>query len=222
MRRLAVPPPHREPIRQITRLSPDVFSRLIVALSADPKRPLVRSGMCAAVSDALDSDMDTASVLVDALLGAHSVKQRRNVTGAEVAEAIVSETALKLSERERDVGAERLQVLLELEALALLARAAQLIGEEGDSFCQARTLSDLRPVFNPDSDPPSVAGTLIRHSLKIRYHTEYDMEAFSVIFDDRGLLELRDAIDRAIAKGRALRGVADAAGMRLIEIEDIH
>lgn len=222
MRRVAVPPAHRAPIRQIARVSAEVFSRLLDALSVDPKGPLVRSGLCEAVSDALDVDVAVASVLVDALLGAHSVQQRRNVTSIEVAEAIVSEAALKLSEGEREVGAERLQALLQLESLGLLARAVQLLAEEGDSFCHARTMSDLRPVFTPDSDPPSVAGTLIRHSLKIRFHTESELEAFSVTLDDRGLLKLRDAIDRAIAKGRSLRELAEVAGMRVIEIEDIH
>lgn len=222
MRRVAVPPPHRPPIREITRLAPEVFDRLTQVLAADSKKPLVRSELCTAISNVLEEDTDTASVLLDALLGAHSVRQRKDATSAEVAEAVVSEPALKLSDEERDIGTERLRVLLDLSSLELLARAVQLVAEEGQGYCSVRTLSDLRPVFAPDSDPPSIAGALIRHALKIRFHTESDVHACSVSLDDRGLLEVRDAIDRALAKGRTIRAAAAAAGMRLIEIEDSH
>jgi len=195
---------------------------LVEALSVDTGKPLARTALTEEVAKALSIDAERASVLLDALLGAHSVKQRRGASGSDIAVAIVADTALKLSAEECEAGAERLSMLLEIDSLEVLARAVELLVEDGQRFCRARTLSDIRPVFSPDGDPPAVFGAVIRHSLKVRYHVESDTEAFIVTVDDRGLLELRDAIDRAIAKGRSLRRVVEQSGMRLIEVEDSH
>jgi hypothetical protein len=216
-----VPALHRESIRRIARLDDEGFKVLQGALDTAATPVLARSDLTKAVSTALDLDDRRALLMVDALLGAQGVLQRRGASPAEIGLAIASDGALKLSDDESAALSSRLERLLSADQLALLAHAAGLLAEDDRTFCRARTLSDMRPVFS-ESDPPEMNAVLIHHSLKIAVHVDHGMESFYVTIDNRGLVNLREAIDRAIAKGQALSAVAESAGLLVVDMEGNH
>jgi hypothetical protein len=222
MRSIRVPLPHRESIRRLARIADSEFGQLIAALSA-PEENIARARMCAAISASLNlKDGGAAAIFLDALLGAHSVLQRRDATPSEVSEAIASDSLLKLEEAERNLLAARLESILGIELLAALSRAATLLADE-PTFCRARTLSDVRPVFLSRSNPPVAVGAVIRHTLQIRYHPDGpETEPFFIGVDTSGLKSLRDAIDRALAKDSVLREMAEGCGLRIIDVEESH
>lgn len=219
---IKVPTYHRDSIRRIARLAPGEFEGLAAALEAASRSVLARSGLGNGVAEALTIDREAAQVLVDALIGAGGVRQRRNATAKEIAGAIAADATLKLEDQEAQALSQRLARLLDVPNVMLLTHAAGLLSEDDRTFCSARTLSDLRPVFDTESDPPQMTGVLIRHSLKIRVHTENDTESFFVTIDKRGLLDLREAIDRAIAKGEVLTATASGASLKLLDMEGSH
>ncbi len=222
MRPVRVPPAHRDSIRRLAEFSDEDFGKFASVLAVAESGELRRSDLVTAVVDTLGEESERASLLLDALLGASTVKQTREAPSADIAEAIAAEPGLKLDAETASRVAARLATLLDLPSLELIARATRLFAEDDQTFCRSRTLSDLRPVFDPATEPPAVAAAVIRHSLKVRYHVEDGIEAFHVSIDEKGLLELRGTIDRALAKGQALRDLAQAAGMRIVDVEESH
>lgn len=198
------------------------FDAVVGAVSVESDT-LARARLAAAVAHALGWDEPEAGILVDALLGAHSVHQGRKASASAVAGKIAEESALKLLDDEQPVLAARLTRLLGVEPLAILSRAAQLLAEDEQTYCRARSLSDLRPVFLVGSEPPEAVGVVIRHTLQIRYHVDgLDTKGFFLTVDEAALRDLRAVIDRAIAKGEELRKVASASGMRIVDVEESH
>lgn len=224
MRPVRVPPSDRDAIRRVARMADSDFETLVRVFQAEGDT-LSRSDLVSAVSGALDLKTNDAEVLLAAFLGAQSVRFRRKASAAEVAGAVSQDSNLELSDDESSKLGERLARILDVNEVAVLARAAELLAEDDKTFCQARTLSDLRPVFAFGGEELEMAGVLIRHSLKLRYHVEgrvADTEAFFLTVDEAALRELRDTLDRAIEKGRVLRATATAAGLRVVDIEDAH
>jgi hypothetical protein len=219
---IRVPPRHRDAIRQVARINDEEFSSLLAALVPDVDEQIIRSQFNAQVGGAVGLDSDDSSVLMAALIGAHSVQLRRNGSPEEIAQGIAGDPLLKLDDTEKTVLSDRLSAILKNEPLSILARATQLLGEEGQRFCTAITLSDLRPVFTKNSEPEAI-GLVIKHTIKIDYHTNGpETESFFVTVDDHDLLVLRESIDRALAKGRAMRTIAKSSGKRVIDVEDSH
>jgi hypothetical protein len=103
--------------------------------------------------------------------------------------------------------------------LALTAKAAVLRGDVGALFCTAKTLSDLRPVFRSEGEPP--AALLPLHTLQIAYHLpSFDLATFSVTMTAHHLFELRDVIARAIRKHEQLRSFARSSDIPFLDDEE--
>jgi len=222
MRPVRVPAPHRKSIRRIALFNDAEFKALEEAVSGEGQS-IARERLNTTVAEALSCDRDDASVLIDALLGAHSVHQRGEDSAEAVAAAIAKDPALELAEPEKSIVVARLTRLLDQEQLVALSRAVQLLREDEQAFCVARTLSDLRPVFRPGSTPPEAIGVVIRHTLQLRYHTDGPKtDAYFLTVDKSSLLRLRATVDRALAKDQALRQMAESSGLRIIDVEESH
>jgi hypothetical protein len=73
-------------------------------------------------------------------------------------------------------------------------------------YCDAKILSDIRPVFG---DKPTVrpVGAVVTHTLRIGYHLGGDHREFHIILDVQDLEALKVAVDRAQAKDKTLRAL---------------
>lgn len=217
-----IPPPHRKFIRRIASIDNTAFDELLLAVSSF-EGDLTRSRFSSAVAAAFDCGTSEAGVFVDALLGAHSLLQRSHDASKTVAATIAKDSTLDLGDEEQTLLAERLGRLLEVDTLATMSRAAQLFAEDQQAFCRAQTVSDLRPIFAVGSEPLHPVGVVIHHTLQIRYHSDSpSTEGFFVTVDESALRDLRNVLDRALAKGQALRKVAKSSGLRIVEVEDTH
>jgi len=202
-------------------MSPGEFESLVIAV-ATAKEGLSLAGLIDAIAEAGTNDREQAEAFVTAFLGAHSVQQRRKAAPHEIGEAIAADIALKLDSEEQTALADRYDVILAEESLALLARANLLYREDERTFCNARTISDLRPIFVADSSPSSIEGVVVHHSLRIDYHSDQRVQTFHVTIDNRALGLLAETIARAIAKGAALEKLAGDTGVRVVDIENHH
>lgn len=102
---------------------------------------------------------------------------------------------------------EVLATLLDAEPFAMATKAYDLQTEGERTFCDARILTDLRPVFGKDiaSGP---AGMVIIHRLKLGYHnSEGEHRTFYIALDAEDLVTLKKAIDRAELKARSLKSI---------------
>jgi len=112
-----------------------------------------------------------------------------------------------------------LSELLSLDVtLGVTAKAQGLCLEYEYTFCQARILTDFRPVFKHDPHEAPAVG-LITHQIRLAVHTseaEVDKE-FYISMDHEDLVHLRDLAERAIAKEASLKSFIEKAGMKILE-----
>ena len=130
-----------------------------------------------------------------------------------VLEAVGEES--DLDESELKLLSERLETLLEIDQLGLVAKASSLLADYEHSFCQAKFLTDIRPVFGSVKEPPSAA--VIVHTLRIKYHKGGDIEDFYVSMDGDDLQLLKKLIERAESKMETLAATLRNADVRLID-----
>ena len=120
----------------------------------------------------------------------------------------LSDERLKLPGVERAQFREKLIVLLGAEAFGLVTKVRDLNLEHERKFCNARILTDLRPVFGPNVDEGPQA-LFVSHVLRLAYHRgKEETEDFYVSLGADDLRELRKLIDRAENKAKSLRSIS--------------
>jgi len=109
---------------------------------------------------------------------------------------------------------DRLSRLLSPECpLALSAKGSLVISEHQRLFCEARVLTDIRPIFDRK---PATAALSIVHVLKLGFHegTE-DLKEFYVALSSSDLQELKAVIQRAEEKQASLETLVRGTGLPL-------
>ena len=99
--------------------------------------------------------------------------------------------------------------------LALGAKAAELLLEQHLVFCNARILTDVRPVF--DERAETIQWFLPFHTLAVTCHEGGDTKTIHIAMDFNDLSELGDQVKRAQQKERLLRSDLDKAGLMVIQ-----
>lgn len=129
---------------------------------------------------------------------------------------------LKLEGLALDSFRDRLRKLLSFEkVLGVTAKALDVLSEQERFFCQARILTDIRPVF-PLRSEESPAGFVLIHTLRITYHQAggADHKDFHLALDGAGLEELEGVLERAKRKEETLRGLLKGKGLLAFEVTD--
>ncbi len=123
----------------------------------------------------------------------------------DLCEAMNEVDELKLTEERRASFKERMIRLLGIESLGTFAKAKDLQAENERTFCDARILTDLRPVFGKSiQDGPK--GLVIVHLLKLGYHQDQgEHESFFVALDAEDLNTLKAVIERAEIKAEVIK-----------------
>ena len=149
--------------------------------------------------------------IAEAIAGLYSARAVRDIGVEEFAdkvcdamEALDSDES-RLPHSERDQFRRKLLTLLDADVFAVITKAADLATEDEHVFCQARILTDLRPVFGTRiEDGPQ--GMVVVHLLKIDYHQGSPTHhQFHIALNADDLEALRKVLDRAEAKTRTLR-----------------
>src|SRR5205085_649732 len=104
-----------------------------------------------------------------------SLKDKVGASAGEIAEAVIKSPVLtasgKLSEEQRETLRKRLELLLGLDStLGVTAKALDVMTEHERTFCTARILSDVRPVFSGGAEHASAA--VIIHNLQLGFHRD--------------------------------------------------
>jgi hypothetical protein len=113
---------------------------------------------------------------------------------------------------------ERLNRLLDIDALIVAAKATVLRQEHERNFCSLRIITDARPVYaNGISGPPSAM--VITHTMKLSYHEGAGghLSDLYLSFGPEDIAEIRAALTRAEEKTKSLREVFATAQIRLLD-----
>jgi hypothetical protein len=106
----------------------------------------------------------------------------------------------------------RLSDLLSTDVFSIGAKALVLSREQERTFCRARIITDIRPVFGADVTQQPKAAVLI-HTFRISYHEGNLLRDFYVLLDSEDIEALRELLDRADAKAKSLESVIKAANV---------
>lgn len=163
-----------------------------------------------AVSATKTADTKRIAEAVAALYGVKSARDMSTEDFVEevcdAMESLPSENQ-RLPHTERQAFREKLLIILGAELFGLVAKVYDLATEDERTFCQARILTDLRPVFGPKIQDGARA-MIVMHHLKFAYHEgSKEHKNFYITLDADDLRTLKQLIERAESKAKALKSV---------------
>ena len=129
----------------------------------------------------------------------------------------IEEQELRLDRTKQRRLLERLSVLTISPAVEIHAKARSLQQDRENTFCRARIVTDLRPIFGPDvrQSPKAV---LVAHMLRISYHhgSQAALRDLFISLRTEDLDQLSELIERARLKAESLHAFTAAADLREI------
>jgi hypothetical protein len=209
---LRIPPAYQPGLGALASMNDETAQALVNALRNET-RLLTTDRLVKHVAGSVPGLTETADGIVEALISLTTLLPDEGGGAAELAQDVAYSRDLELDDEARKIFAGRLQRTLEIESIALAAKASDIVTEYDRVFHGARVLTDLRPVFGKDPAEGPKAGTLIA-TLKIEYHPPQggiDSEFYALEHSD--LVRLRDTLDRAIVKHASMRRVMDTINL---------
>ncbi len=214
---LNVPEEHAGSIVRIKNLAPEEVDALVCALQRAttgtnaelfsllrPALPLLKTKELRDMIEALRS-----------LYGAR--------TGMDLpTEQFASELISAIRQREDDlrvadsVEVDRLEAtfrrILSVHPLSMMAKARDLLYEYENTFCDARIITDMRPVFDTDIQSPPTE-VVISHTLKVEYHHAGEHTELRIALDKDDIDVLLGVLLRAQGKSATLNALLTRSGL---------
>lgn len=151
----------------------------------------------------------------------YSLRERGNFSAETISEAVIASLS---EDRTQDFSPEHvtrlqahLQALLSLDkSLGVTAKALDVLTEHEKTFCKARILSDIRPVFSVNTKEASAA--VIVHNLQLGFHKNGEHEDIYIALDTEDVQKLREVLERAEEKAVALKALVTKAELPYLEV----
>ena len=201
---LEIPNENLQTIGKIVRLPEAAIDDLVNAL-ASTRITAEASAMAEKISDTILSiPKEDIAEIVETLYSLYHVREFSEVRPARFVRDLVDtvlqspDLGLNKVEHASFIG-KRFQRLLDIKTLNILSKAVRLQRDVGSIFCNARIISDIRPVFGDDL-PEGPISAVITHTLKLAYHEGAQHREFLVALDQQDLLSLMEVIERAQQK----------------------
>lgn len=215
MAKIRIPQSDLEAIKKLTALPGADRRKLFDGLLQSPvsvdKDDLVRS-----VTKASGQSRSTADSFVNLLLsmyrGSMQLAHERFVN--DLCNAIQIQLGVKLDDDfEHD-----LQKVLSSTQIGVASKTDVLRSEFDHVYCNARILTDIRPLFGPDPTLPPIAGAVV-HNLRIQFHQDKEHKSFFVALDSQDLTTLENIVKRARAKEFSLKKVMQQSSIKYLDQE---
>jgi len=204
---------------KLRKLSADSFSELLAALSRVPlssSRDKLTEKVTNLIPSMTPKEVEDIVAMLVSVKGAQEQLEESAdfVEDVLFAAARTEESDLKLAGSEREEFKRRLTDLLEVERFSISAKAISLVNEYEHTFCRARILTDLRPIYR-DPSKGAVAG-LITHTLRLSYHEGDQLRHIYLLIEDSDLEKMDLLVKRALIKAKSLQNQLAATQISLI------
>ena len=187
MGRLNIPRSEVAVLRDLAELSDDSFSEFLKGLTAvEPE--VSQIDISELVSKRVPSiNRSTMQGFLGTLFSVYRImgSQERSAheVAADVSETIERNKPKDLPTTKKELLQDRLEKLLSVGgSIAVVAKAISVMMEQDRTFCGARILSDMRPVFS--ESPDEVTATVLMHSLNITFHQEGEHREIYLAFEE--------------------------------------
>jgi hypothetical protein len=221
---IRIPNRYKDGVAAFARLNDGSFSELYEALRKAPSETPNEKELVAKIPGQVKTiDVEDIKKIVEFLASLYAYRSRTNVSAERLAndiyDAIQREDNHLVREQDASEFKTRLQKALVLDSLNLLtAKAKELQTDVERAFCDARILTDLRPIFGSEVDTPKAM--VIVHTLKLAYHdaaTGKHEELF-VAIDSEDIEKLKAILERAERKTKSLMSRLQAAGIKTVDL----
>jgi succinate dehydrogenase flavin-adding protein (antitoxin of CptAB toxin-antitoxin module) len=211
--KLNIPEKYRQGVFKLSQLDDRTVKEIrtalgtLIAASGEPSKAAVNA--VSAISATNKSDFIQ---IAESLVAMSYVKAGADVSLQEfvkdVSDAMenLEQAEFRVPAAQRERFSATLTTLLGADEFALASKVHDLQTDDERTFCRARILTDLRPVFGSKvEDAPQ--GFVITHLLKLGFHSasERQHDEFYIALDADDIKTLRGVLDRAEAKSKSLR-----------------
>lgn len=159
--------------------------------------------------------------LIDAVASMRRLLSKYNVSVPKLVSDITEAARASISNFEGPSGtdfAERLGSLLSIESFDIIGlKARELQGEAERTFCDARVITDVRPIYGETVEEVPTA-LLVVHTLKLVFHDISGHREFYLALDEEDISSLKKSLDRAEEKARSLKTLLAKKDLRTIEL----
>ncbi len=217
---LSIPKRQYAVLRKIAELSLPQFEQLLAGLN-EIEASLNSEQFSKRLSEKIKT-IQVADVgsFVDLLCGLYPAKESRNKTAAQIAHDVRETTEEDKPSNfpldKIDLLEDRMTKLLNIDkAIAVTAKAYDVVTEHQNLLSGVRIFSDIRPVFSASAD--SVSAAVVVHTVNITYHQGMDHKELYVAMDRSDIDLFKKAIERAEKKSKALQSIIEKAGITYLE-----
>lgn len=217
---LTIPERHRNGVVKLLKLSEDSFSQIISALEGVGPKLFPDNLSSQMISKIKGVSPEDVSEIITAIMSLSDHRMHDDSPAEELAEQVVQaaiEAKLPIqSDKERTVFKDRLIKFFELNTLFVSAKALGILLSNENIFCNARILTDIRPVFGAD---PTVAPTAVVmvHMLDLGYHKNGELKHLHIAMDSIDIDTLREVLHRAEMKAESLKPLMKKAGVEFLD-----
>lgn len=219
MANLRIPDRYKEGILLLAAASDEAFAEILSALKKAPAHMTNIRELAAWVGPETSSTPKSDSAkIVDALTSLYRLQKRTSFSVSKIAHDVAN-GAEELELEARNRLQKRLELALPLDALNVTsAKARELLMDREKAYCDAKIVTDIRPVFGDDVDSPEAA--IIIHTLKLGFHDSgsNSHKDIYVALDSRDIADLKKILERAELKETRLKTVISAAQLKQVEL----
>lgn len=225
MASISIPRKDLPVFKKISELGKPQFNSLVSALG-NTKPTVGQYKFAEAISSKVKSVKpgDIAEILRVVFI-LYSVKARTGVS-PQVLAGDVGKSCVELSSKDNqfnkqsaNILSNRLGKLLSLDkTVAITSKAGDVLTEHKHTFCSARILSDIRPVFSEKAE--SAPAAVIIHNLQIGFHDggTGEHQEFYVALDTDDIQALKEVIERAEKKTIVLESILKRSKVQYLEV----
>jgi chemotaxis protein CheY-P-specific phosphatase CheC len=201
---LEIPKRQVPTVGKILRLSEAAIEEFINALSSatiTAEAPALAEKIAGSVPSIPREDLND---IVDTLYSLYHVREFSEVRSArfvrDLVEAVLQNPEFGLKKEDASITGKRFHRLLNIKTLDNLSKAIRLQRDGERIYCDAKIISDIRPVFGEDVEERPVSA-VITHTLQLGYHETGEHKQFFIVLDEQDLDALQVVIERAKSKG---------------------
>jgi hypothetical protein len=209
-------------LKRLVELDGMLFEQLLTAISESGPTLTSAKFYSQIAAKAPNVEEATISSIIRAAFSLYSgmQKAKASLTPEELADGVANSSLIakhtELSPDFKRTLSSRLGRLLKFnKVIAVTSKAFDVMTEHDKIFCDARILSDIRPVFadNPDTADAAV----IIHNLQIGFHQQGTHHEVYVALDTDDILKLKEIVERAEIKTKALEAILKRADLPYLE-----
>lgn len=215
---LEIPEQHRFALTKLQALSDENINQIIEALQNTPLTAMKRKELGSSLASVIPAlTAEELKKIADTLFSLYYIRANAEVSvdkfASDVCRAFQDTGTEKFTKDEFAHFKDRITKLLGIDPLTVASKALVLQSDYENSFCDAKILTDARPVFGARVEDQPV-GFVITHTLKVEYHDDRAAHReFYVALDQDDLTTLRNVLERADKKAKSLQVLMAKTGV---------